>query len=1005
MKRLVIVFLFAFSLGYSQESIENSNSYSKYKHALELFSDGEYLASQKILEDLKDTNRLTTLQSDIVYFIAISASKLNQTNSEKLVNQFIVNHKESPFINSAYLQLGTLYFNKSKYKDALKSFKKVQVSSISKDERDVYYYEYAYSYFKTDNLKSAERYFKRVENSKRFGKDASYFLGFISYKQDDYKDALKYFSKIEKEAKYASKLSYYKADINFTLGNYQEAIDEAKTQLKQNRRDEVSDLSKIIGESYFQLGQYKEATPYLLNYKGKKRKWSKTDYYLLGYCYYKNSEYVLAIDQFNKIVNAKDELAQTAYYYLAECYIKQNKKQEALNAFRITSEMNFNKKIQEDAYLNYAKLSYEIGNPYESVSEVLNKFKAKYPNSKSQYKISELLISSYLSSRNYSDVINLLEQNLGSANNKKIYQQVCFIHAVELFNEVDLEEASKYFKIVSEIDSDLELRDRAIYWLAEINFKDRRFNRALNGYKSFESNATAENLPEYKNLNYNLGYSYFKLKEYNKAILKFEKYILSNPEDATRLKDAMLRLADVYFVDTQYKNALKFYKDVGKLLEDNNDYPIFQSYMCLGYLGDISLKIKGLESFKSNYPESMLADDAYYDLGNSYLKIGETNKAIKTHELLLEKFPKSAFASKTLLRQGLAYYNLNNNTKALVKLKSLAETYNGTEEAYQAIKTIKLIYIDNGNISEFGKWANTLDYVDISDSELDDASYMSAEKQYLEGNFEQAIKLFNVYIANYPNGKYVLKSHYYLSELYFSSELFENAIPHLEFVVNTDGNEYVETSLFKMSEIYLKGNESEKSIDILKRLEAVSSNSNNLVYAQSNLMNLYYLNKNYTFSKEYAKSVLLNESLGEKVASDAKLILARVFFEDKDYENSKFYYNEIKGTSIKATAAEANYYLASFEYDKNEFENSNTTIQELIQKYSSQKYFCGKGLILMAKNFIALKDDFQASYILENVKTNFSNYEDLKLEAEDLLLQFKDTEEEQEDVKDESINN
>ena len=53
MKRLVIVFLFAFSLGYSQESIENSNSYSKYKHALELFSDGEYLASQKILEDLK----------------------------------------------------------------------------------------------------------------------------------------------------------------------------------------------------------------------------------------------------------------------------------------------------------------------------------------------------------------------------------------------------------------------------------------------------------------------------------------------------------------------------------------------------------------------------------------------------------------------------------------------------------------------------------------------------------------------------------------------------------------------------------------------------------------------------------------------------------------------------------------------------------------------------------------------------------------------------------------
>ena len=52
--------------------------------------------------------------------------------------------------------------------------------------------------------------------------------------------------------------------------------------------------------------------------------------------------------------------------------------------------------------------------------------------------------------------------------------------------------------------------------------------------------------------------------------------------------------------------------------------------MCLGYLGDISSKIK-LESFKNSYPDSMLADDPYYDLGNSYLKIG-ANKAIKTYE-------------------------------------------------------------------------------------------------------------------------------------------------------------------------------------------------------------------------------------------------------------------------------------------------------------------------------------------------------------------------------------
>jgi hypothetical protein len=36
--------------------------------------------------------------------------------------------------------------------------------------------------------------------------------------------------------------------------------------------------------------------------------------------------------------------------------------------------MNFDLAIQEDASLNYAKLSYEIGNSYQSVPSILQAF-------------------------------------------------------------------------------------------------------------------------------------------------------------------------------------------------------------------------------------------------------------------------------------------------------------------------------------------------------------------------------------------------------------------------------------------------------------------------------------------------------------------------------------------------------------------------------------------------------------------------------------------------------
>ena len=141
----------------------------------------------------------------------------------------------------------------------------------------------------------------------------------------------------------------------------------------------------------------------LNQYKGKNGKWSNTDFYQLGYAYYKQKDFEKAVSEFNKIVEGKDATAQNAYYHLGESYINLNKKQEALNAFRNASQLTFDLKIQEDAWLNYAKISYEIGNPYQSASQVLSDYVAKYPNSTHKEELETLLIDSYITSKNYAE--------------------------------------------------------------------------------------------------------------------------------------------------------------------------------------------------------------------------------------------------------------------------------------------------------------------------------------------------------------------------------------------------------------------------------------------------------------------------------------------------------------------------------------------------------------------------------------------------------------------------
>jgi hypothetical protein len=58
-----------------------------------------------------------------------------------------------------------------------------------------------------------------------------------------------------------------------------------------------------------------------------------------------------------------------------------------------------------------------------------------------------------------------------------------------------------------------------------------------------------------------------------------------------------------------------------------------------------------------------------------------------------------------------------------------------------------------------------------------------------------------------------------------------------------------------------------------------------------------------------------------------------------------------------------------------EFELQHIAVQKLAKSYSSYKYFGAKGLVLMAKIFYGLKDSYQATYILENVIQNFTDFQ------------------------------
>ena len=978
---ILLFFVSGISVVSGQQSEIYTHNLSDFDNAVVLFKNKQYLSSQILFERIKQETKNQDTQADCAYYIGICAIRLNQTNADELIERFVTDYPTSSKQNQAYIEVAQYYFEQGKFPQALAYFDKVDESALTYEQTEKFTFQKGYAYFTAGNKKEAGNYFNKVLNSKDYGSQAKYYLGFMAYEGDNYKEADKYFKQVEGEEKYSEKLSYFKADMYFKLGEFQKAIDAGIAALPKSNASEKSELNKIIGESYFNLQKYDNALPYLSAYKGKKGKWNNTDFYQLGYTYYQQKDYENAILQFNKIIEGKDFVAQNGYYHLGECYFKTNKKQQALNAFKSASEMDFDKKIQEDANLNYAKLSYEIGNSYQSVPDVLTSFLNKYPSSPSKNEIETLLINSYITSKNYAAALTLLEKN-NSAENKIAYQKVTFYRGVELYTDGKYQEALAMFKKSIATPRNEKFTARATFWKAETEYVLGNFNEALLSYKQFEGYAQAASTPEFKNINYNMAYAYFKLKEYEQAGNYFQKFIDSSKDDKVRLNDAYLRLGDSRFVTSKYWPAMDAYNKAIEMKGIDADYAAFQKALSYGFVSRKDKKIEDFTKFLQNFKTSQYRDDALFELGNTYVSENKIDLAIKTYDQLLAEFKTGSFASKAILRQGLVYYNSQNDDLAIAKFKKVAAEYPRTPEALEAVSTARLIYMDNGKVDDYAAWARTLDFVEISDADLDNDTYEAAEKQFLQNNTKQAISSLSGYVAKFPNGIHALKANFYLAQSYFADGLESNAVPNYEYVVSKPRSEFTEQALARLSEIHLKKNDYSKAVPILQRLETEADFPQNATFAQANLMRAFYEQKDYGNSVVYAEKVLANPKTDNKIKSDAQIIIARAAIQVNDEAKARVAYAKLLTIAKGELAAEALYYDAYFKNKDGKYEESNKTVQKLAKDFSGYKYFGAKGLIVMAKNYYQLKDNFSATSILESVIKNFSAFEDVVTEAQ-----------------------
>ena len=976
--------LFLTGPAFAQLSSIYTHSDKDYKLGLELFNKEKYGAARKFFERAiqsnKDINSPVSINSE--FYAALCAVELFHGDAEDKLSNFIFNHPESPKIGIAHFKLGNYHYRRKKYKEAIAFYEKVDIYELSTEELAEYYFKNGYSYFELDSLEESSKMFyeiKGVEN--RYLNPAIYYYSHIAYLQKNYETALEGFQKLQNESVFGPIVPYYIAQIYFLQQKYEEVVRYAPALLQTEDVKRAPELARLIGESYFKLNQFDKSIPYLEQYRKANGRLIREDAYQLGYAYFKIGNYEKAIELFKEVTLQEDVLAQNGFYQIGSSYLKQENKNFALNAFRSASKFDFDKSIKEDAMFNYAKLSYELANnPYHEAIEAFNAYIEAYPETDRADEGYKYLLNVFFTTRNYRDAITAIERIKNKTKDLEYaFQKVAYYRGVELFNGGDYSAAIAHFDKALAYPLDKNINAQLYYWKAEAQYLQRNYEDAITTYQAFLFEPGAAAMPEYFTANYNLGYAYFKKKNYPAAISWFRKYTgITPPEDAKKFNDALLRIADSYFITKNYESAGDFYGQAANLKMTNRDYALYQKSICLGLTGKNESKIPELEALINDYPASFYAIDAKYEIGKTYLTMGDNSNALKYFQRIINEHPNSSVVSKALVKQGLIFYNQNQDEQSIAIYKKVIQDFPGSPESHQALLELKNIYVAKGRAEEYSAFVEELPFANITSSSLDSTYYESAEGLFLKGDCEQALNSFENYLQKFPEGIFALQVNFYKSECYFNAKQYDKALNGYKYLIDKSRNIFTVKSLAKAAFIYYNQKNYEEARKAYSQLEKQAEHSALLTEALTGLMRTNYFLNNIESARRYADRIIANENIPQKVLNEACLIQGKDELRQNQTDNAFDKFKKVvqHAGSIEI-GAEAKYNMAYIKSLQQKFPESEKEILELADHFSAFDYWVAKAFILLADNYIALGDTFQAKHTLQSIIDNYEG-EDLK---------------------------
>ncbi len=972
-------------MGMAQQTEPLTDSRRLFDDGKELFLRRDYAAAQQTLSRFVQQKPQASLADEAAYMIACTSYELKSPDCIKQLEGYLEQYPDSRYANRVQSLIASAYFFQEKYPEAIACFKGCQFDLLADSERDACTLRMGTAYLKMGNLQEAAVWFSILkEVSSEYHIDAVYYLAYIDYVQKQYDKALQGFREAGESSKYAALSPYYIADIHLVRGNYQQARQIASTYLEAYPRQEKAiEMKRICGEACYGLKQYAAAIDYLSAYRSETEEHAeRNSLYKLGMSFFYTGVYSEAAAALGEVTTVQDALAQNAYLHMGLAYLQLKDRNRARMAFEQASAMNYDRDIKEQAFYNYALCIHETSySPFAESVTVFERFLNEFPNSTYTEKVNDYLIEVYMNTRSYMAALKSIAKiSRPGSRILEAKQKLLFRLGTQAFAQAAFENAVEYFSQSLQLGRyNQQTQADAYYWRGESKYRLEQYGAAASDYRQYLEFAPDRRSTEYGLALYNLGYTAFKQKQYDKALTWFTRCA----ESGIRLEndvvaDVYNRMGDCNFYARRFDAADAQYAQASGYSMSLSDYSLFQQSIIKGLQREYGKKIELLNRLITGFPESQYLDDALYEQGRAFVQLEDNDNAVKRYSLLVQRYPESPLSRRAANEIGLLYYQNDKYNEAIAAYKKVISTYPGSEEARLAQRDLKSIYIDLNRVDDYMAFVSTIPGgANFDVNERDSLTYVAAERVYMRGNITEAKNSFVRYLQSFPQGAFSVDAHYYLGLIDYNEKNYTGAVSHLDKVIEYPDNKFSGEAMAMCADIAYREKEYEKSLGLYKRMADRAVSQEERVTARTGAMRSAWMVKDYQEIISVASGLIAESKLAPELANEAHYYRAKALLAEGQNKEAAGDLAVLAKDTRNVYGAEAKYLLAQLYFDNGETGKAEKEVLDYIEVSTPHAYWLARSFVLLSDVYMKLGRNLDAKQYLLSLQQNYQADDDI----------------------------